>query len=148
MKRFLNINLILLAICVLVFLLNGCSNQIERDDIGKGYIGDYYVEIVDYAIDVDADNIPVLAIKYTFTNDSDETACFDWVVDDDVFQNGIALEKVYSDDNIDTDVQSGASIDVVLGYRLNDYSNVDVELTDTLGEFDDKITKTLNISYQ
>lgn len=88
----------------------------------------------------------ILGIKYSFTNNSDDAACFDWVVDDDVFQNGAELPKIYTDENATTNIQSGASIDVVIVYQLTDTSDVDIELTDIMEQYEGKITKTIQIS--
>lgn len=146
MKKASIISTVILVICIMACTIGGCSNKIERSNNGKGNIGDFYLEIEDYVVDTDLEGNPVLAIKYSFTNNSDEAASFYWVADDFVYQNGIALDRIYSDENVDTNIQPNVSIDIIMGYELMDDSDVDVELTDTLGEYDDKITKTLKIS--
>lgn len=146
MKKVFSIGAVILVICIALYSLGSDSNKIERSDTGKGNIGDYYIEIKNYAVETDEEGNPVLAINYGFTNNSDDSATFDFVVDDDVFQNGIGLECVYRDKNINTSVQSGGLIDIVIVYALNDNSDVDVELSDVMGEFDDKVTATIKIS--
>lgn len=147
MKKILSFGAIIFIIFALIYNFTNDGNKtIGRSDTGKGDIGDFHIEISDYAIDEDDNGNPILGIKYSFENNSDDTACFDMVVDDDVFQNGIELEKIYLDDNVHTNIQSGKSIDVVIAYSLIDDSEVDIELTDAFSEYDDKITKSLKIS--
>ena len=50
MKKVLSIGAIILVICIALYSLGSDSNKIERSDTGKGNIGDYYIEIKDYAV--------------------------------------------------------------------------------------------------
>lgn len=122
------------------------ANKIERDATGKGNIGNFYLEILDYALDVDENNAPVIGLKILFENRSDDTACFDWVAEVDVFQNGIELDRLYMDEAGETNIQAGASIEVILVYSLTDESEVDVEITDCMGQYDGKIKQTIKIN--
>lgn len=153
MKRvfvlFLAFAILFLSSCSVVDEVNQAledANKIERDENRKGNIGDFYLEIVDYGVDVDEYNTPVIALQILFENRSDDTANFDWVADVDVFQNGIALDFVTSDENRTTSIQSGASIKVIMVYQLRDTSDVDVEITDCMGQYDGKIKQTIKIS--
>ena len=143
--------IVILAAIVILSILSGCSpigNKLERDAIGKGNIGDFFLEILGYAVDVNENNTPVIYLKILFENKSDDTACFNMVADVDVFQNGIGLKPIYTDEAGSTSVQTGASIEVILAYYLMDESDVDIEISDVLGEYDEKIKRTLQINIE
>lgn len=143
---------VILAVIMILSLLAGCSsmgnNKLERDANGKGNIGDFYLEILGYAVDVDENNIPILYLKLLFENKSDDTACFDMVADVDVFQNGLGLKRLYTDETGSTGIQAGASVEVILGYYLTDGSDVDIEITDIIGQYDEKIKETLKLNVE
>lgn len=100
-------------------------------------------------VEVTVDNVTVtddgegnnlLVIDYTFTNNSDEATSFSSAVEDNLFQDGIKLERTYlpynhpladdTESNSGNEIKSGASIPVRKVYGLKSASNVEIQLVD------------------
>lgn len=100
---------------------------------------DYSVSINDSKVVEDYDGNPALAVSYTWTNNSDETASFMWALADKAYQDGIELETAfYSGDEIDTsasslEVKPGTTLDVWCVYELRSESEVLVEVEEFMG---------------
>ena len=56
------------------------------------------------------------------------------------------LDYLYMDEAGETSIQSGASIKVIMVYQLRDTSDVDVEITDCMGQYEGKVKQTIRIS--
>lgn len=113
-------------------------------------MADVEAKVSESEFDVSIDNVTVtddgegnniVVIDYTFTNDSDEATSFGSAVTEELFQDGVALQRGYlpynhplredmDDDNVYTDIKSGASIQVREVFELTSDSNVEIKLTD------------------
>ena len=115
---------------------------------------DNYIEIVDYRFgETEYDRDPVIIVTYNYTNYSNEAKCYEYSLNDNVYQNGIQLEqRLYPDirnEEIDYSmsnrkIQPGTTIIFDKVYELqNDYDDVDVEVTPILSTSNsDKVSKT------
>ena len=95
-----------------------------------------------------------VVITYMFTNNGDEPIGFSDVIDDAIYQNGVALNTTDTDGEVDfkfdcynyDDVKPGVQYEVRIGYLFKDKStDLNVELKSCIGpEF--FISKTFNFS--
>lgn len=162
MKKILSLVLVLLLICVFsVFALG--SGESEKTDQGSGKadsaesganLGEYMVEIKSCRLAKDFENKPVVIVKYSFTNNSDEPTAFYLAFEDHVYQNGVGLNEAYilddsanyNSDNQTKEIKKDATIDVEVAYELNDSETaIEVELEELFSFNDDTITKTFSI---
>ncbi len=131
------------------------STEKEGVDITDNVVGDYVVDVMDFRLvkDYGAD---VIIIKYSFTNNSDDSESFNLAVRDTVYQGEMSLTETYvlsSDANYDYDnkskkVKSGATVEIEIAYKLEDTTtDIEVEIKDgsLFGDSDDVITKTFSI---
>jgi len=97
---------------------------------------DYEVTIDDARILQDRDGNDVLAVTYTFTNNSSETTSFAFAVQTQAFQNGVELSSSYissydnkdfDDSSIFKDIKPGGTITVQNAFALDGTSVVSVE---------------------
>lgn len=94
----------------------------------------YSVTINGYRIVEDYDGAPCIAIDYTFTNVSDDSATsMQLATDITVYQDGVECEDAYfadaNSDGYSNKVKAGVSVDVTRAYKLqNTSSNVEVEV--------------------
>ena len=129
-----------LAACVVVSAaLVGCGSSSSMEGSGsaatstaavqnKGDIGPYHFEISDTARTEEITEGTALIIKYTITNNSDETITPGSVTRLKVFQNGVSLSGVTiigaeNGDLMDNEyksIQPGASIEVEEAFTLDD----------------------------
>ena len=152
---------------------NNYSNEDNDNNYtSSGYIGNNYIEIVDYRFgETEYDRDPVIIVTYNYitneafvgeytdyntynyTNYSNEVRSYDNNLIDNVYQNGIQLEKeLYHDirneeidySMSDRKIQPGTTITFDKVYELqNDYDDVDVEVTPILSTSNsDKVSKT------
>lgn len=134
---------------------NNYSNEDDDNNYtSSGYIGDNYIEIVDYRFgETEYDRDPVIIVTYNYTNYSNEARSYTYNLSDNVYQNGIQLEQeLFSDirnEEIDNsmpnkNIQPGTTIRFDKVYILqNDYDDVDVEVTPFLSSSgSDKVSKT------
>lgn len=134
---------------------NNYSNEDDDNNYtSSGHIGDNYIEIVDYRFgETEYDRDPVIIVTYNYTNYSNEAKCYEYSLNDNVYQNGIQLEqRLYPDirnEEIDYSmsnrkIQPGTTITFDKVYELqNDYDDVDVEVTPILSTSNsDKVSKT------
>lgn len=102
---------------------------------------EFDVSVDNVTVTDDGDGNNILVIDYTFTNDSDEATSFGSAVEEELFQDGVALQSghipydhpMYGEidsSNSYTDIKSGASIQVRQVYNLTSDSNVEIKLTD------------------
>lgn len=166
MKKIIALILAVAAIATFALLALGSSSS-EDDDVDQGTgeaadqgtpeaeVSDCSVEIQSCRLAQDYEGKPIVIVKYSFTNNSDEAQSFLFAFDDAVYQNGIGLNESwfvaesanYSSDNQTKEVQKGATLEVEVAYELNDTTtDINVELS-ALSLFDDKkITKTFSIA--
>lgn len=132
------------------------SGTVESGTADTTAIGKYKVDIKSCRLAKSYDDKDVVIVKYGFTNVSNDTAAsFSSAIEDEVFQNGIGLNKAYvlSDDaNFSTDNQSkeikkGATLDVEVAYELNDSTtDINVEVSLWLSFDNTKFAKTFKIA--
>lgn len=160
------IPLVLAIIVITAFTAFALSSSSEDDtDLGTGEasgsqkadneVADCSVNIESCRLAEDYEGKPIVIVKYTFTNNSDNAQSFMSAFDDAVFQNGIGLNESwvvadsanYSSDNQTKEIQKGATLEVEVAYELNDTTtDITVELS-ALFSFDDKkVTKTFSIA--
>ena len=98
---------------------------------------------------------PIVIVKYKFTNNDDDPACFSWSLECNVFQDGIGLNTCYlsddsahySSDNQLKEIKKGATLDVEVAYELNDTTTeIEVEVSELISFNDKKIVKRFSIN--
>ena len=157
---------ILLLALLMVFSLAACDMEPIDSSQGSGTIenseqaanttlGDYNVEIKSCRLAEDYEGKPIVIITYGFTNNNDNATAFYLAVTDEVFQNGIGLNKCYfaddsakyNSDNQNKEIKKGATLDVEVAYELNDTTtDLEVEVSEFISFSDKKLTKTFKIS--
>jgi len=125
----------------------GEKNPVQN---GKGTIGKYEIEIIsaDKAKDYAGKN--VIVITYKWTNNSDSATSFMMVFRDKVYQDGVecASTVVMKGDGFDkqsADIKAGAALEVKVAYKLNDDSDISVEVEGLLSFSDEKVEKTFSV---
>ena len=149
---------------LLLATLCSCTDTGNAQDQGSGSassssssnsnLGDYNVIIESCRLATDYEGEPIVIVKYQFTNNSDEPACFAWSLEYDAFQNGVGLNECwfaddsanYSSDNQTKEIKKGASLSVEVAYKLNDSTtDVEIEVSELITFSDKKITKKFSI---
>ena len=122
----------------------------SKGSVDNTDLGDYQVEIKSCRMAKSYDDKPVVIVTYSFTNNSEEAAAFYLTFEDQVYQNGIGLNKAYvlddsanySGDNQTKEIKTGATLDVDVAYELNDTTtDLEVEVKELSLFGDDKIVK-------
>ena len=118
----------------------------------EGTLGDYIIVIDSCRLAKTYDDKPVVIVKYIYTNVSSENpTSFSLAVEDEVYQNGVGLNRAYfvdesanySSDNQNKDIKAGATIEVEVAYELNDTTtDIEVEVEEFISWNDDKVVKT------
>lgn len=115
----------------------------------------YKVKIKSCKLVNDYEGNPVAIVTYSFTNNSSEATSFTWAIKTHAYQGGIEAEKdilLTNDDytknnNQSKEIKSGATIDVMQAYELNDTSTpLEVEVGQLFSFDDTKITKTFSFN--
>lgn len=104
----------------------------------------YPVTIDGVRLGTDYSGNDVVIVTFTWTNNSDETTSFALSVMPKVFQGGIECENAFMVDDADsdkymTDVRPGTTITVEMAYELQDYSEIEVEVTELFSFSNDPI---------
>lgn len=100
------------------------------------------VQEADYVVTIDGCRLaedyrgePVAVVTYTFTNNSDDATSFMIAARAQAFQNGVELDTAIGDawdnDKWTSDIKTGVSTTVEIGYELDDMSDVTVEVSET-----------------
>lgn len=98
------------------------------------------ITMTDHHVSQDKAGDNVLVVEYDFYNGEDEPTSFSWTCTDQCFQNGVELSSfVLLLDEIDThkqtaDVQSGVTLHLSVGYKLEDMSDVNLVVKELLGD--------------
>ena len=165
MKKISLLLTVLLLLSFAVFALGSGESGSGTEDQGtgnvqpgenQGNLGSYRVTIDSCRMAEDYEGKPVVIVNYIFENvSSDTAAAFYIVMTDNVYQNGVGLNKAYvladganyNEDNSTKEIKKGASITVEVAYVLNDTTtDLEVEVTESFG-FDNKVvSKTFKIS--
>ena len=117
---------------------NGEKAETPEETENNNKLGDYIVEIKSCRLAKDYEKKPVVIVKYSFTNEGNDTASsFSTALEDNVYQNGVGLnESIFVDDSYNYDsgnstkeIKKGATIEVEVAYELNDETTpIDVEI--------------------
>ena len=127
---------------------------VETTVANASKLGSYEVEIKNARLTKNYDGKPVVVITYGFTNNSSEPTAFWIAFEDEVYQNGVGLEKAYvlnssdpyDEANQNKEIKTGVTLDVEVAYLLNDtQTNIDVEVKELMSFSDDMVTKTFSI---
>ncbi len=169
MKKFISA---ILCFCVVLtfgfFAIASGEDTSTTDDQGTGTVdtqdttaaensnlGDYTVEILSCRLAKDFEDKDVVIVKYKFTNNGDEPSAFYTAFEDNVYQDGVGLNKAfvigdsydYSEDNQTKNIKTGSSLDVEVAYELNDTTtNIEVEVAELFSFDESKVTKTFSIT--
>ena len=165
MKKLSFLLTILLLLSFAFFAIGSSEDTSEADDQGSANVdqskdesnlGDYHITIDSCRLAEDFEGKPVVIVKYTFKNVSNEDAvAFYTAVSDSVFQNGVGLNEAYfladnanySADNATKEIKKGASIEVEVAYELNDTTtDIEVEVEEFISFNDKVVKKTFKIS--
>lgn len=110
----------------------------EETTLKASQLGEYEVQIKEHYKSKGFYDEKLVVVVFTFTNESDNTICFNDAIDVQAFQNGVEL-NLYIATNIPGQVdvrdsykelKPGASYDVPIAYILDDTeNNVEIELS-------------------
>lgn len=164
LKKALTLVATILVLCLFgVFAMGSTSDEDTATDQGTGTaqqdttsgFTDCTIEIKSCRLAKTYDGKSAVIVTYGYTNNKDTATSFTVAVQDNVFQNGIGLNKAYllddsanySSDNQTKDIKKGATLDVEVAYELNDSTtDIVVEVEEFLSFKDFKITKTFKIA--
>lgn len=130
------------------------NGSASSNSSSKSNLGYYNVIIESCRLATDYEGEPIVIVKYKFTNNGEEAACFAWSLEYDAFQDGVGLNECYfaddsanySSDNQTKEIKKGASLSVEVAYELNDSTtDVEIEVSELISFSDKKITKTFSI---
>ena len=131
------------------------SNETIKTETTISNANKYKVKIKSCKLVNDYEGNPVAIVTYSFTNNSSEATSFTWAIETHAYQGGIEAEKAIlltNDDytknnNLSKEIKSGATIDVMQAYELNDTSTpLEVEVDKHFSFDDTKITKTFSFN--
>ena len=164
LKKALSLIATILVICLFgIFAMGSTSDEETSTDQGTGTVQqdtssgftDCTVEIKSCRLAKTYDGKPAVIVTYGYTNNKDTATSFTVAVQDNVFQDGIGLNKAYildesanySSDNQMKDIKKGATLDVEVAYELNDSTtDIVVEVEEFISFKDFKVTKTFKIA--
>lgn len=98
----------------------------------------YDLKVVGWQISSDYKGNPVVVIEYQYTNKDSDPHDFRWTFNDTVYQNGIECDSMVigckaETDNIDSKIQTGATINIKQAYELHDTTSpVNIIVEDSL----------------
>ena len=133
---------------------NQGSTSASSGSSSSSTLGDYDVVIESARLATDYEDKPIVIVKFKFTNNGNEPACFMWSLNYKAFQDGVGLNECYvtddsanySSDNQTKEIKQGASLYVEVAYKLNDTTTaVEVEVSEYISFSNKKITKTFTI---
>lgn len=127
---------------------NAAGQKVEEKASTDGTLGDYVCTFKSATKCKDWDNRDSVKIVYSFTNNSSNPSSFDVALDDNVYQDGIALESTFtsgSDDQIlDVEIKPGITKEVTKVYVLrNSTSDLEIEVSELLSFSDDMYKTTV-----
>lgn len=118
---------------IIDFNADGCNLKYLRHEITKNYIDE-----------------ECLAVYFQFTNNSDENKSCIYTFSEQAFQNGIELEMPLfmidgKDSNTDKEIKPGVSLEVYCLFKIEDKSNVELEVSEWVSFSDEKDVMLLEI---
>lgn len=123
----------------------------RRSESAVNRIGAYNVEIKDAELMKDEDGGDCLVVTFEWSHEKEEAQTFFWSFYYYAFQDGIEIgvPDAYVDmpqNTQDTRIKAGAVLQTQIAFALrNTTSPVEVEVTEYLGETDDKAEKTFDL---
>ena len=165
-KRIINTVLAIALIGVFaLFALASSDSTNTTTDQGNGSadttttsetnLGDYQVEIKSCRLAKDFENKDVVIVMYGFTNNGKNAISFTGAFDEEVYQNGVGLNRSwvvddsanYDEGNQTKEIKTGASLDVEIAYELNDTAtDIEVEVKQFLSFDNSVVKKTFSIT--
>ena len=133
---------------------NQGSGSATQNSSSAANLGDYNVVIEGCRLATDYEGEPIVIVKFKFTNNGDDPACFAWSLDCAAFQDGVGLNECYfADDSANYDsgdqnkeIKQGASLTLEVAYELNDSTtDVEIEVSELISFSNKKVTKTFTI---
>ena len=119
----------------------GTTQNANTGNTAKNNLGNYNVIIESCRLAMDYADEPVVIVKYKFTNNDSDPACFSYTIEDSVYQNGVGLNHSYlvddsadySADNQTKEIKKGVSLYVEVAYELNDTTtDIEVEVSELI----------------
>ena len=150
----------ILSAVLLTFSVAGCSSTSSTSSTdsqvkeNSGKLGDYAIEIGDYALTKTYDGKDAIVINMKYTNNSEEAMSYMSSLIGTAYQDGVELSTAIIMDDSAYDVESemkevktGTSIDIQVAYELsNTTSDVEFEVEEFLGLDEAKVEKTFKIA--
>lgn len=145
-----------IVVCVLAILVfRSCIMGMEESNnkYPKGNIGNYIVTIDSFRITENYGE-PIIIVKYSFTNLSEEADSFLYSISAEAYQNGVELDTPilvdsaanYSFENENAKIEPGITIDVEVAYELKNLNaDVKVVVKERFDKGGNKITKTFSL---
>ena len=127
--------------------LEATTEEVD-DNIIDTDIGDCHIKYLKHEIVENMAGDKCVAIYYEFTNNSEESKAFDYVVGEKAFQNGVQLDTSTFHVNDESkargsEIKQGITITVCSGYVLKDETaDIEVEMGEWIS-FDDKPIDTM-----
>ena len=156
------LSVILSIVFVLCFCFTGCNDEVSDTSIvaeqpatnTNGVFGEYEVSVESARFIKDYDGKDCVVITYNFTNNSSVPICFLNAFSCTVFQNDIGLTEPYCFNgepyDLDSpwvDIKNGATLEVEVGYILNDLeSDLEVEISEFYSNSINVYTKTIHLT--
>ena len=159
-KKFIIIGVIAVIIIVAIAAMSGGGDSPEKEPnsldasggtaISSNTVGDYECVVKEAKLCKDYAGKDAVLITYEFTNNGSEAISFDFALDDNVYQDGVGLERAYLDedtDDFDVSIKPGVTKDVRKAYLLRDTTtDLEIEIAEWLSFSNDKIVTNVKIS--
>ena len=128
----------------------GDKNPVQQN---KGTIDKYEIEIVSADKTKNYEGKNTVIVTYKWTNNSDSATSFALAFDDKVYQDGVECTSTIVSDDDDslgfdkemTDLKTGASLEVKVAYKLNNDSDISVEISGFISFSDAKVVRTFSV---
>jgi hypothetical protein len=145
-----------IVVCVLAILVfRSCIMGMEESNNNdpKGNVGNYIIKIDSFRITENYGD-PIIIVKYSFTNLSEEADSFLYSISAEAYQNGVELDTPisvdsaanYSFENKNAKIEPGITIDVEVAYELKDLNaDVKVVVKERFDKGGNQITKTFSL---
>lgn len=118
---------------------NNEIKEVEKENEEEFTYKDMTVKYLKHEVTVDDIGQTVLVIYYDFTNNSGENKTFDFVFEDNCFQNGVEVERSFwhandESHNSGKEIKSGVTITVASSFVLGENREaVELEITPWIG---------------
>lgn len=117
---------------------------------GEFEYGDFAVKYLRHEITKNSAGETVLVVYYDFTNNGDDSQCFDYLVTGTAFQNGVEIESSYwhaneESENSSKEIKKGTTLTVAHSYVLGESrDNVTIEFR-PFNMWSDKLLMSLEL---